>query len=165
MEILHAFGIDIRLLIANLINFLILVGVLFKFGYKPILKFVRERQAKIEQGIKDAEHAAQKLSDAAKAKEALLTEAHQEAQRILARAKEQSDVHTKAMIEKTQREARDIVERAKREIRLEQEQSLSAIRQETAALVLAVSEKLIRKKLNEKEDALLVEKIIKDIAR
>jgi len=165
MELLQAFGIDVRLLIANLINFLLLVGILYKLGYQPILKFVRERQAKIEQGIKDAERASQKLSDAAKEKESLLTEAHQEAQEILSRAKDQAGVQAKAILEKTNNEAREIVQRAKREIRLEQEQSVATIKQETASLVLAVSEKLLREKLDEKGNKQFIEKAIKDMTR
>ena len=54
-EIIKTFHIDWKLLIAQAVNFAIVVFALYKFAYKPLLKTMNERTAKIEQGLKDAE--------------------------------------------------------------------------------------------------------------
>jgi F0F1-type ATP synthase membrane subunit b/b' len=54
-EIIHAFGIDQRLIIIQIVNFAILAGALGYFLYTPVLRLLREREEKIAQGLKDAE--------------------------------------------------------------------------------------------------------------
>ncbi len=161
MELLQAFGIDVRLLIANLINFLLLVGILYKLGYQPILKFVHDRQSKIEKGLSHAEEAHKKLTDAGAEQEAILAQAHKEAQTIISTAREQAQVQAEGIIKKTQDESRAIVDRAKKEIRLEQEKSVSEVRAQATQLVLDVTEKLLHEKMDAKKDAALVQDMIK----
>jgi len=151
MRIFQAFGLDIKLLIANFVNFLILVFVLYKLGYKPILKFVKERQEKIEKGIKDAEDATKKLENAEVEKDELLSAAHKEAQEIIKNAKEQATLQSDAITKKAKSETASIVEKAKKEIRLEKEQSIVAARKEIAQIAILATEKLLNKKMDKKE--------------
>jgi len=163
MEILQAFGLDIKLLIANLVNFLILVFILYKLGYKPILKFVKERQEKIEKGIKHAEEAAKKLDDAANKQDKMIANAHKEAQEIIGKAKDQAKVQADSIIKKTQSETRNIVEKAKKEIALEKEQSLVSVRKEAIEAVISATEALLKKKVDIKEDKEFIENSLKEI--
>ncbi|OJI07889.1 ATP synthase F0 subunit B [bacterium CG10_46_32] len=163
MELLHAFGIDSRLLIANLINFLLLVGILYKLGYKPILKFVKERQEKIAQGLLDAEKASKKLSEALDEQKALLSKTHKEAQEIIGKAREQAEIQAQGIIKKTNAQAKDIVERAKKEIRQQQTQSQLEVRREAASLVIGLTEKLLRKKVDAKTDHAFINDSLKEL--
>ena len=61
MELLQKLGIDWRLLIAQLVNFSILVIILYKLLYKPVLKVLNDRKEKIEQGLKDAKSLGEEL--------------------------------------------------------------------------------------------------------
>ncbi|PIP67013.1 MAG: ATP synthase F0 subunit B [Parcubacteria group bacterium CG22_combo_CG10-13_8_21_14_all_41_9] len=157
MEILQAFGLDIKLLIANLVNFLILVFILYKLGYKPILKFVKERQDKIEKGIKHAEEAAKRLDDAATEQDKILSKAHKEAQNIIGKAKDQAKIQADAIVKRTKDEASAIVAKAKKEISLEKEQSLLSVRKEAGVAVIAATEALLKKKVDSKEDKEFIE--------
>ncbi|MDP3995028.1 MAG: F0F1 ATP synthase subunit B [bacterium] len=163
MELLQAFGIDARLLIAQLINFLILVGILYKLGYKPILAFVKERQKKIEQGVVDAERAEHKMRQAEEAHKEALSRAHKEAQEILARSREQAEVQAQAIIAKTQDQARDIVNRAKKEIKEQQVLSQQEVKREAAALVVGLTEKLLRKKMTAAADEAFIKDSLKEM--
>lgn len=165
MELLQAFGIDTRLLAANLINFLILAGILYKLGYQPILKFVRERQEKIRQGLAHAADAAQKLDEAERTKKVTLMKAHQEAQEILARARDLSEAQSRQALAKTKTEATHIVERAKKEIRDQQAESLRAVKREAATLVVALAEKLLRRKVTAASDEAFIKDSIKELER
>jgi|TARA_B100001971_G_C18106310_1_gene491705 F-type H+-transporting ATPase subunit b len=157
-----ALGVDTTFLIANLINFLILVGILYKFGYKPILKFAKERQDKIEKGIKDAELAEKKLNDAEAKGNKQLSSAHRESQLIVGKAKEQAKLQADAMLKKTQVETKHIIDRAKKEIRLEQDKSIIEAKKEIASLTLLVTEKLMRKKIDAQVDKTFIEQTLKD---
>lgn len=85
-ELLHNFGVDWKLLIAQAINFFVLFAVLWKFAYKPILEVFRTRRKSIAQGLRDAEEASQRLIQADKIGEEKITEARSEAFGIVSHA-------------------------------------------------------------------------------
>ena len=62
-ELLTKLGIDLKLLVAQIVNFLILLLVLYKFAYGPIVAMLEKRQKKIEKGLKEAEEAHKKLEE------------------------------------------------------------------------------------------------------
>tara|TARA_B100000315_G_scaffold242070_1_gene263810 strand:- start:66 stop:557 length:492 start_codon:yes stop_codon:yes gene_type:complete len=163
MEIFQSFGLDIKLLIANLINFVLLVAILYKLGYKPILGFVRERQEKIEKGLKDAEAATEKLSDATAQKEKITSDAHREAQDILNKAKDQANVQADDILKKTNAEARSIVERAKKEIAQEKQQSIADVRKHAAEAVISATETVLKKKIDASADKTIIDSALKEL--
>ena len=63
MEIFEKLGIDVKLVIAQLVNFFILLYVLKRFAYKPVLKILEDRERKIEKGLKDAQSAEKRLHE------------------------------------------------------------------------------------------------------
>ena len=85
-ELIKQFGVDWKLLIAQAINFFVLLAVLWKFAYKPILKVFRTRRASIAQGLQDAEEASQRLMQADKIGEEKILEARNKALGIVTAA-------------------------------------------------------------------------------
>lgn len=85
-ELLHQFGVDWKLLIAQAVNFFVLFAVLWKFAYKPILEVFRTRRESIAQGLRDAEEASQRLTQADKIGEEKITAARTEALAIVSQA-------------------------------------------------------------------------------
>lgn len=85
-ELLHNFGVDWKLLIAQAINFFVLFAVLWKFAYKPILKVFRMRRESIAQGLQDAEEASQRLTQADRIGEEKIAAARSEALGIVNQA-------------------------------------------------------------------------------
>jgi F-type H+-transporting ATPase subunit b len=85
MEALANLGIDWKLLVAQVVNFAVVLLVLKRFAYQPMLKLLDERTAKIEKGLADAENAGKKLSEIEIQEKAILMEARTEAKRILTR--------------------------------------------------------------------------------
>ena len=71
-QLISAFGIDVKLITIQIINFVVLAGLLSYFLYKPVLKILDEREEKIKQGIADAEEAAVAKASAVSEKQALL---------------------------------------------------------------------------------------------
>ena len=111
-EIIKAFGIDARLIVIQIVNFAILMGILGYFLYTPVLRMLAEREEKIKRGIADAEAAAKAKAEADAEKASILTAAHGEASDINARAKAAADVKAEAIIGEAEEKANAIVRNA-----------------------------------------------------
>lgn len=85
-SLIHAFGIDVRLITIQVINFVVLAVLLTWLLYKPVLKILKEREDKINQGLNDAEAAAKARENAEEERKQIVAEAHQSAGEIGERA-------------------------------------------------------------------------------
>lgn len=121
MEILSQFGFDIKLFAAQIVNFLVIAFVFKKFLYKPILKTLKERNQKIEKGLKDAENAALALEKAEEKKDEILKKAALEAERIVEEAKHQAEATKDEMLNETKKELAHMMEQTKEQIEYERE--------------------------------------------
>ena len=90
-ELLSKLGIDWKLLIAQIINFLVLLFVLYKFAYGPIVAMLEKRQRKIEQGLADAEAARKNLEKSGEKQKEILKKARAEAKVIVEKAHKQAE--------------------------------------------------------------------------
>jgi F-type H+-transporting ATPase subunit b len=108
-EILHTFGIDWRLIVIQVFNFVFLLGVLWYFLYTPILKLITEREEKIRKGLADADSAAYALKDADGEKNRIIRDAHTEASQIVSRGTLHAEVREKELFdEATEKVARHL---------------------------------------------------------
>lgn len=145
-QLIHAFGIDVKLIIVQMINFVVLLGLLSYFLYKPVLKLLADREENIAQGIKDAEAAAVAKSEADIEKQAVLSAAHTEASEINERAKTTADDKATAIVADANHKAAGIVSDATKkgeEIKARLEKESEA---EVAKLAVLAAEKILSKK-------------------
>lgn len=162
-QLIEAFGFDIKLFIANTVNFAALVAILYFIGYKPLLKFIKERTAKIEQGIKDAEDAKQLMQQMQQEKTALITTAQKEAQDIIKKAEERAKANAQALLNKNAEELKKIAQKAKQHIHDEREQMLKETKSEAVSLIVAVAEKVLREKVDAATDKKMIEKLLSEV--
>lgn len=148
---MEALGIDLKLLIAQAVNFVILLLVLRKFLYGPIVKMLCDRKEKVEQGIKDAELATKALDEATMQSKKILGEATQGSNKIVASAKKQIEQETHKQLAAAKDSASEIVNRAKEQAKLEQERIIYNAKKEIADLVVAVSEKILSEKTDKSD--------------
>ncbi len=163
MDALGKLGLNPWLLIAQIVNFAILLGVLYYFLYKPLLKLFHDRSRKIDEGLKNAE----KLkADAAlseiRQKEAL-DEARKEAHRIVEQAAKLGDEEKKKILELAAEESRKIVARTMAEIGAEKQQIMSEIKKEVGEMVVNLSLGMVKKQLDEKTQKELLNQAIKEV--
>lgn len=163
MKLFQALGLDIRILIAQLVNFAILLLVLWRFGYKPILKFLDDRKDKIEQGVLDAKKAAVRLEEISAKEKEILKKAKKEALIILEEAKKQSDENSKEIIDKAKEEIGQIINQEKAKMQVEKGETLKEIKMEVADLIIQAIEKVLEKKMDSKKDKELIKKIVKNL--
>lgn len=152
------------LLFWMLVSFGITVFVLAKFGFPAILKSVEKRKNYIEESLLAARKAHEELAGIKETGEAILAQARKEQADIL---KEASLTRDK-MIEKAREEARleseKMIDAARRQIGAEKDEALRSIRNEAAALSLALAEKILREKLGtEQEQQRMIDRLVNEI--
>ncbi len=151
LQIFDLFGLDIRFLVAQIVNFGIVAILLYKFAYKPVLATIEERQKKISDGLQYAEEMKAKLADAEKAHAATLQKAQQEAQTILGEARETAKLYLDKQTEAAAGKSEEIIAKAKEAIDLERNKMLTEVRGEVVRLVIDTTSKVLTKDLSEDE--------------
>ncbi len=158
MEVLHKLGIDWKLLIAQGVNFLILLYILKRFVYKPMLAFLDERAGKIESGLHNAEAATKRLEEAEKEHKELLAEAQKQARIIVDEALAAAKRRDNEQLEKTKAEVAALLEAGQKNIIEERERALREAKQELGELVVLATEKLAGIKVDAEKDNELIQK-------
>jgi F-type H+-transporting ATPase subunit b len=162
MEILHKLGIDWKLLIAQGVNFVVLLYVLRRFAYKPMLAFLDERQQKIETGLTNATKATEKLAEAEKEHRALLNDAKKEARALVEAALVAAKERDQESLDKTKGEVAALLALAQTEIAHEKNKMLREAKEELAEVVLLATEKMVHEKVDASKDKELVLSLLKD---
>ena len=163
MELLAALGLDWKILLAQFINFAILVFVLWKFGYKPIMNFLDERKKKIEQGVEDAQKATEKLEQMEVKEKEVIANAKKEAIAIIDQAKEDADKKRQEMIAKAKEEVKTVIDQEKAKIKAEREETTKQIKKEVGELIAVAVEKVVDERLDQDKDRKMIEKVLKEV--
>lgn len=158
MEVLHKLGIDWKLLIAQGVNFLILLYILKRFVYKPMLAFLDERAGKIESGLQNAEAASKRLEEAEKEHSKLLADAQKQARAIVEEAMVVAKRRDAEQLEKTKAEVAALLEASQKNIAEENERALQEAKKELGNLVVLATEKLVGLKVDTEKDNDLIQK-------
>lgn len=144
MEALHNLGIDGRLLLAQAVNFLILLFVLQRFAYKPMAAFLARRAAAIEKGLADAKDAARRVEEIVAREKESAQAAQAEARAIVARAEESATVRGAAILAATEQKASVILEEARAVATQERERILRETRADIVDLVTATTAAVLK---------------------
>ncbi len=145
MEILSEFGFDLRLFVAQIINFLILAFLFKKFLYKPLLKMVKKREEDIRKGLEDAENAEKALALAEEKSDTILAKATKEGEKIVNGAKKSALLESERILTDSRKEAERIIENARQQATLEK----AAIEKDISNIAIQASEKILRNVISE----------------
>jgi len=147
-QALDALGINLPQLIAQIVNFTILLIVLRLVAFKPILKMLDERKRRINEGLNAAEIAREEAAKAQSNIQAQLDEARRQGQEVVANAQQ---IGARIQAEAREEAARDrevSVERARAEIQLERDRAIAQLRSEFGDITIAAAEKVIGQSLD-----------------
>lgn len=147
------------------IVFLIVLAVLWKWGFPAITKMVKERKDYIDDSLRKAHEANEKLANIQKEGESILQEAREKQAAVLKEATATRD----AIIAKAENQAKDrgaqLINDAKAEIEQEKQQAISEIRGQVAELSVKIAEKIIKQQLATDDKQMeLINKILDDVA-
>jgi F-type H+-transporting ATPase subunit b len=146
MELLKA---EPGLIFWTVVTFVLLLVILRKFAWGPILAALEARENAIQKTIDDAERLHAEAQQMMAEHEARLAEAREERSKILDAARQAGEQVRTDVLEKARGEAEQIVERAQRQLALETEHAIQNLRAEAADLALKAAEKVIARSLND----------------
>lgn len=162
-ELIKTFHIDWKLLIAQLVNFGVVMFVLYKFALKPLSKTMDQRTREIEQSLDDAKKIGENLSKIEQDKEASIMAAKKEAQQILEKSRQQGELMGRQIVQEAKGEVQTIIAAAKEQIAKEKSQMLKDVKAEVGGLVVAAAQKILEKTGSKKVDEELVKEALKDV--
>jgi F-type H+-transporting ATPase subunit b len=160
---LEALGINLGFLIAFTINFLIVVVVLRKWVYIPILDALEKRRVTIARGLEDARVAAEARENAEKEAASIISDAQAKAGQIVREANERAEAVAREVRAEAEAEAEREREVAVNEIQQERERILTDLRGQVAALAMAVAQKMIGESLDERRQHALINEFFSGI--
>ncbi len=152
MEIFAKLGINGPIFLAQIVNFFLLLYVLKRLLYRPILNILKEREAKIKKGLLEAEKAEIKLKEVRESVEEKMKEATKEVDRILARAYKEGEKERNEMFIQAKEDIDKMKEDMMKEFKKERENIVAEVRSETGKLVIEIVKKIIPGKIGEKEE-------------
>lgn len=145
-QLIQSFGLDARLIAVQIVNFAIVLGALWYFLYGPVMRILRERQEKIEQGLTDAEAAEKAKQAAEEQKQEILSAAHHEAEAVSARAEKAAEAEKATIIASAEEKAATVVSAAEQrgeEIKTQAQKESDA---EVAKTAVLAAEKILRER-------------------
>lgn len=155
---------EIGLLVWNTIAFLVLVFLLGKFAWKPIMKGISEREQSIDEALNKAELARQEMARLSSQNEELMKQAREERDQILKEAKALKDGIVNEAKTQAQAEGAKLIEKARIEIENQKKAALAELKGQVSALSLDIAERVLRTQLDDKaKQQELVNNLLKDV--
>jgi len=153
-------GLNLPLLLAQVINFFIVLVALRLFLYKPILGMLDRRAERIREGLQAADRSKEQAAEAEQEVARQLGEARHQGQALVAQAQDAANRIQEDARGQARREAESLLERARSEIQLERDQAIAELRKEFADLTVSAAEKVIGQSLDRQGHQRLIEEVL-----
>lgn len=157
---IEALGISLKEFIFYMINFLILVGVLTKFLYKPFLGVLEERKKKIQDAFDSAEMINRRADEKMANYTARIANVEEEGREIIKEAKQRAEAQAADIISEANEKASQIVAAAQRQIELDKQKAMDEMKQQVAALAMMAAEKIVERDIAQIGQEQIVDEII-----
>lgn len=161
MELLQKLGVDWKLLIAQIVNFTVLLTVLTLFVYRPLLRLIDERRERIRKSMEDAEKIAHEKEELMKARQEALRKIDQECGAFLEKAKNDAERLKAEILQAADREAKNILTKGHEQLRSERAQALQDMQKSLAAAILQMTEKILEREFSPRDQ----ERVLTSIER
>ena len=157
----EALGISLKEFIFYLINFLILMGVLTRFLYKPFLNMLATRKQSIKDALDNAELINRRADEKMEQYSKRISKVEEESREIIRTAKIQADAQARDIIEDARKDAGDIIAKAEKTIEKEKEKAMEEMKLEIAVLAVMAAEKIVEREIQRAGQEAIVEEVIR----
>jgi F-type H+-transporting ATPase subunit b len=157
---IDALGFNLPALIAQIINFALLLIIFRLILYKPLLRMLDERKQRIQEGLDASDEAKRRLSQTEQEVANELDKARQEGQKFITEAQQISTRIQEESRQAARTEAEQILERARGEIQLERDSAIASLRQEFADLTITAAERVIKEELDANKHRRLIQDVL-----
>lgn len=163
MDILKSFGFDTRLLIAQMINFLVLLFLLYKLAYKRVLALLEERKKRIAESQEQAKQIEERLTKLDGEQQSILKNAQAQADSTLAQAKESAQAIAQQAAQETKAQTEKMLERAKQSAQAEYDQMQQKLKHDVVNIAVMAAEKATGNILSREQKEALTQKAATEI--
>ncbi|MCD8483008.1 MAG: F0F1 ATP synthase subunit B [Verrucomicrobia bacterium] len=165
IDLANTFGVDWRIILAQIVNFALVAYLLWRFAFKRVMASMEERQKQIADGLRFADESKLQLAEAEKTKAEIIRAAQAEGQEILREVKEKAQAFHDQQTKETSQKVEEMLQRGREANELERQKMLSEVRREIASLVVLTSAKVLRSELQDVQKQRINEAAAAEIAR
>ena len=155
-----ALGFNLPGLAAQLINFLILLVVLRLFLYRPVLRLLDARRDRIQQGVNQAEQAAEQAAASEAEARRIVEQAQAQGREAIQRSQEAADRLRGELEERARQDADQIVTRARQEVRAERDRAIQQLHEQFADLTVTAAERVIGQSVDRSAHQRLIDEVL-----
>ena len=156
---------DPGLFIWTIVTFLVLLGLLAKFAWRPLLAALESRQQSIRKALDDAQQATQELERLHQESAQIIRQARVDADAIITQSRADAGRLREEMRQKAKGEAEGIVRNAERQIQLETTRALQLIRTEAVELSVTIASKLLQKNVTKEDNEQLITAALQEVEK
>lgn len=157
------FGLRGDIFIAQLVNFLIVMLVLWRFVYKPIVGMLDAREKRIEKSVREAEEITKRLKQVDAERSEIMHSARVEAQSLIEKAVNETEERKHEMIEAAKREVERVIVRGKDQLATERDQMMIELRRDIVDIAVRAAAKIALEKMDEKKSQSLAEEVVRKL--
>ncbi len=159
---MEGLGINLPTLVAQIVNFTILLGLLYLVAYKPIMRMLDERSRKIKESMDQTEFIKEQATNAEEAVKQQLETAGKEGQEVIAQAVRTGEEMRREAQQEARQEAESLIARARVEIQRERDEALDELRRGFTDLAILAAGKVIERSLDKKAHHQLIDKVLEE---
>ena len=159
---METLGVHLPSLLVYLVNFLLVLGLLFAFAYRPILRLMDQRADRIRESLEASERAREEAASSQQAVEDQLVEARREAQRIMDVAREAAERFRAEEMDRARAEAEAFVSRAQSDIQRERDAAIEEVRANFGDLAITAAERVVRRSLDRQAHEDLIAQVLEE---
>ncbi|MEN8192395.1 MAG: F0F1 ATP synthase subunit B [Bacteroidota bacterium] len=145
------------------LTFIVLLFVLKKLAWSPILNSLNEREEFIKNSLENAEKAQQEAEKLLQENKANLAKAEEEAQKVIAEGREYSEKIKNQMLEESKNEASKMIKEATSEIERKNQEAFNNLKDQVAEIAIEAAEKIIRSSLDKEKQKEIIDNYLKDL--
>jgi F-type H+-transporting ATPase subunit b len=155
------FGLNGQIFVAQLINFTIVLVILWLFVYKPIIKILDERKEKIEKSLKQAAEIEERVDAIEKEKESIISQARSAAMQINEKAHADGKVRSEEMVAAAKREVERVISKGKQQLSAEKDEMLRDLRKDIVDISMKAVARITQSEIDEKKSQSLAEEVVR----
>ena len=159
---MEGLGINLPTLLAQVVNFAILLGLLYLVAYKPIMRMLDERSRKVKESMEQTEMIKQQAKHAEEEVKNQIEAASKEGVEIVARAMHTGEEVRQKAQQEAKQDAETLIARAQVAIQRERDGAIDELRKEFADLTIMAAEKVIEKSLDKQTHRQLIDKVLEE---
>ena len=159
---MEGLGINLPTLLAQIVNFVILLGLLYLVAYKPIIRMFDERSRKIKESMEQTEFIKEQAAQAEGEVKKRLEDAGREGQELIVKAERTGEEVRQSLRQQAEQEAQSLINRARTDIQRERDEAVGELRKEFADLTILAAGKVIDRSLDKKAHRQLIDKVLEE---